>query len=55
VPVEVIFNVPGAGQLAWNAAINRDLPVLLAATMMMAVAVTLAGMTRLQMSDWKNV
>jgi len=55
VPVEVIFNVPGVGQLAWNAAINRDLPVLLAATMMMAVAVTLAGMTRLQMSDWKNV
>ena len=54
VPVEVIFNVPGVGQLAWNAAINRDLPVLLAATMIMAVAVTLAGMTRLQPDDWKN-
>ena len=44
VPVEVIFNVPGVGQLAWNAAMNRDLPVLLAVTMIMAVAVTLAGM-----------
>jgi peptide/nickel transport system permease protein len=54
VPVEVIFNVPGLGQLAWNAAINRDLPVLLAATMIMAVAVTLAGMTRVQTADWKN-
>ena len=54
VPVEVIFNVPGLGQLAWNAAINRDLPVLLAATMIMAVVVTLAGITRLQTSDWKN-
>jgi peptide/nickel transport system permease protein len=54
VPVEVIFNVPGVGQLAWNAAINRDLPVLLAATMIMAVAVTLAGMTSFQNDDWKN-
>lgn len=46
VPVEVIFNVPGVGQLAWNAAMNRDLPVLLAVTMMMALAVTAAGMAR---------
>jgi peptide/nickel transport system permease protein len=44
VPVEVIFNVPGIGALAWNAAMNRDLPVLLAVTMMMALAVTAAGM-----------
>jgi peptide/nickel transport system permease protein len=54
VPVEVIFNVPGVGQLAWNAAINRDLPVLLAATMIMAVAVTLAGITRVQTDHWRN-
>jgi peptide/nickel transport system permease protein len=45
VPVEVIFSVSGIGQLAWNAAMNRDLPVLLAVTMIMAVAVTFAGMT----------
>jgi peptide/nickel transport system permease protein len=45
VPVEVIFSVSGIGQLAWNAAMNRDLPVLLAITMIMAVAVTFAGMT----------
>ena len=44
VPVEVLFDVPGLGQLAWNAALNRDLPVLLAATMIMALGVTLAGM-----------
>ncbi len=43
VPVEVIFNVQGLGALAWNAAMNRDLPVLLAATMVMALAVTLSG------------
>lgn len=45
VPVEVIFDMPGIGQLAWNAALNRDLPVLLAATLVMALAVTLSGVT----------
>src|SRR5665213_414725 len=43
VPVEVIFNVPGLGQLAWNAALNRDLPVLLAITLILALAVTASG------------
>jgi peptide/nickel transport system permease protein len=54
VPVEVIFNVSGLGQLAWNAALNRDLPVLLAATMIMALAVMLAGTTKLQTANWRN-
>jgi peptide/nickel transport system permease protein len=54
VPVEVIFNVPGLGQLAWNAAINRDLPVLLAATMIMALAVTFAGMASDYSGGWRN-
>jgi peptide/nickel transport system permease protein len=44
VPVEVIFNVPGVGQLAWTAALNRDLPVLLTITLLMAAAVACAGM-----------
>ncbi len=54
VPVEVIFNVPGLGQLAWNAAMNRDLPVLLAITMMMSLAVTLAGMTANRPDEWRS-
>jgi len=54
VPVEVIFNVPGLGQLAWNAAMNRDLPVLLAVTMIMALAVTLAEMASDRPAEWKN-
>jgi peptide/nickel transport system permease protein len=53
VPVEVIFSVPGLGQLAWNAAMNRDLPVLLAVTMIMAVAVTVAGMTSNRPAEWQ--
>jgi peptide/nickel transport system permease protein len=37
IPVEVLFGVAGVGQLAWNAAMNRDLPVLLAVTALMAL------------------
>ena len=44
VPVEVIFDAPGIGQLAWSAAMNRDLPVLLAVTLLMAGCVGVAAM-----------
>jgi peptide/nickel transport system permease protein len=54
VPVEVIFNVPGLGQLAWSAAMNRDLPVLLAITMIMALAVTCAGTAPERADEWRN-
>jgi peptide/nickel transport system permease protein len=35
VPVEVICDMPGIGQLAWRATLGRDLPVLLAVTICM--------------------
>jgi len=54
VPVEVLFDVPGLGQLAWNAAMNRDLPVLLAATLLMALAVTGSGVLSGQTSEWEG-
>lgn len=44
VPVEVIFDVPGLGQLAWSAAMNRDLPVLAAVTGLLATCVGLASL-----------
>jgi peptide/nickel transport system permease protein len=44
VPVEVIFDVPGLGQLAWAAAMNRDLPVLMTITLLMAVIVGCVSM-----------
>ncbi|WP_157477581.1 ABC transporter permease subunit [Granulicella tundricola] len=44
VPVEVIFDVPGLGQLAWSAAMNRDMPVLLAVTLLMAACIGVATM-----------
>ena len=58
VPVEVIFNMQGLGQLAWNAALNRDLPVLLAATLVMALAVTFSGMVphrAVAAAEWNSV
>lgn len=55
VPVEVIFNVAGVGQLAWNAALNRDLPVLLAVMLVMALAVTCSGMATPRKSEWESV
>lgn len=55
VPVEVIFNVPGLGQLAWNAALNRDLPVLLAITLIMALAVTCSGAAPGRRAEWERV
>jgi len=54
VPVEVLFNVPGVGELAWNAALNRDLPVLLAVMMVMALAVTCSGMARPHAAEWES-
>lgn len=54
VPVEVIFNVPGVGELAWNAALNRDLPVLLAVMILMAVAVTGSSFVTPGTPEWKN-
>ncbi len=43
VPIEVIFTVPGLGQLAWSAVMNRDLPVLIAVSLLMACLVGFAG------------
>ncbi len=44
IPVEVVFTVPGVGELAWSAVMNRDLPVLAAISLLMACAVGLAGL-----------
>ncbi len=43
IPIEVIFGIPGAGQMAWTAAMNRDLPVLLTVTLLMALCIGVAG------------
>ena len=42
VPLEVVCDAPGIGQLAWRAAIGRDMPLLTALTLVMA-AITLTA------------
>jgi peptide/nickel transport system permease protein len=42
IPVEAICDVPGLGQLAWQAAMARDLPLLVNLTMLVALATTAA-------------
>jgi ABC-type dipeptide/oligopeptide/nickel transport system permease component len=44
IPVEVICDVPGLGQLAWKAALERDLPLLVSLTLLVT-AVTLTANT----------
>ncbi|MGD1095514.1 MAG: ABC transporter permease subunit [Bryobacteraceae bacterium] len=43
IPIEAICDVPGLGRLAWQAAMARDLPVLVNLTMLIALA-TMAAM-----------
>lgn len=43
VPLEVLSDRPGLGQLAWQAAISRDLPVLVALTWVIALITLLAN------------
>ncbi|HTQ55539.1 MAG TPA: ABC transporter permease [Bryobacteraceae bacterium] len=43
VAVEVICDLPGIGQLAWKAALARDLPLLVTLTMLVTLATQLAN------------
>jgi peptide/nickel transport system permease protein len=43
VPIEVICDVPGLGQLAWKAALARDLPVLVVLTLLVAAIIQLSN------------
>jgi peptide/nickel transport system permease protein len=37
IPIEVICDTPGVGQLAWRAAMDRDLPLLVTITVLVAL------------------
>jgi peptide/nickel transport system permease protein len=42
-PVEVVCDLPGIGQLAWKAALGRDLELLVNLTMIITVVTLLAN------------
>lgn len=43
IPVETLCDMPGLGQLAWKAAVARDLPVLICLTMLITVLTQLCN------------
>ena len=43
IPVEAICGIPGIGQLAWQSALARDLPLLINLSMLVIAGVTLAN------------
>jgi peptide/nickel transport system permease protein len=48
IPVETLCDLPGIGQLAWKAALARDLPVLVVLTAIITLATQLCN----SVSDW---
>ncbi len=43
IPIEVIYSSPGIGQLAWLAALGRDLPLLVNLTVLVTVLTLMAN------------
>jgi peptide/nickel transport system permease protein len=55
IPIEVICDSPGIGQLAWQAALARDLPVLVTITVLVAIiTVSVNGIADLALAPWKT-
>lgn len=54
IPLEVISDTPGVGQLAWKAALDRDLPLLVNITVLVALMTLVAnGLADLALAGWK--
>jgi len=43
IPIESLCGLPGIGQLAWQAALSRDLPLLVNLTVMVTLVTLLAN------------
>jgi peptide/nickel transport system permease protein len=44
IPIETLADAPGLGQLAWRAALGRDLPVLVSITLLLTLLTVVANM-----------
>jgi peptide/nickel transport system permease protein len=55
IPVEALCGIPGIGQLAWQSALARDLPVLINLSILIIAAVTLANAGADLLSDGGRV
>jgi peptide/nickel transport system permease protein len=55
IPIEVICDTPGVGQLAWRAAMDRDLPMLVTITVLVALmTLVVNSLADLALAAWKN-
>ena len=54
IPIEVICDTPGVGQLAWKAALDRDLPLLVNITVLVALMTLAANsLADLALAAWR--
>jgi len=54
IPIEVICDTPGVGQLAWKAALDRDLPLLVNITVLVAMLTLAANsLADLALNAWR--
>ena len=54
IPIEVICDTPGVGQLAWKAAMDRDLPLLVNITVLVALMTLVANsLADLALAAWR--
>jgi len=54
IPIEVVCDTPGVGQLAWKAALDRDLPLLVNITVLVALMTLAANsLADLALSAWR--
>jgi len=53
IPIEVVSDTPGIGQLAWRAALDRDLPLLVTITLLVALmTVAVNSVADLALARW---
>jgi peptide/nickel transport system permease protein len=54
IPIEVICDTPGVGQLAWQAALDRDLPLLVTITVLVALmTLVVNSIADLALAAWR--
>ena len=54
IPIEVICDSPGVGQLAWRAAMDRDLPLLVTITVLVALmTLVVNSLADLALAAWR--
>jgi peptide/nickel transport system permease protein len=54
IPIEVICDTPGVGQLAWRAALDRDLPLLVTITVLVALmTLVVNSLADIALAAWK--